>query len=458
VERRSRETRDFAELLPPSLPAAREALARTPDQLPVLRAAGVVDAGAQGFVHFLEGAARSLGRGRSAEPRPAVPGEAVEARIREARASILFRFCTEVLVSADRIDREALRRASAPLGDSLAVVGGRSRVRLHVHVNRPEDVFEVARRFGRVEETKVEDMRAQHLGRFVARGRVAVVTDSACDLPASEVEALAITVVPLRLTLGDETYLDGVTITPAEFHARLAASRAVPRTSQPPPGDFREVYRALASHGAPVLGVHLSGALSGTYGAAQTAARLLAGEPDLAPVRTFDSRNVSVAQGLVVRAAARAAAAGAALDEVFDAASRAARRARIFAAIPTLDFLIRGGRVGHLPGFVARAVGYSPVLTIGPDGRAAKGGGGRGFARACRKVVESALAGTSGEPAPVFGVAHFGARDLAHEIAAELLGRHPGSAHFITEVAPVLAAHAGPGAVAVGFLSSERAF
>jgi len=455
VERRSRETKDFADILPPSLPAAREALARTPEQLPVLKAAGVVDAGAQGFVHFLEGAFRSLGRQPRLEPASSVPGEVVEARIREARASILFRFCTEVLVSGDRIDREALRRAAAPLGDSLAVVGGRNRVRLHLHVNRPEDVFEVARRFGRVEETKVEDMREQHLGRFVARGRVAVVTDSACDLPAVEIEALSITVVPLRLILGEETYLDGVTITPAEFHARLAVSRAVPRTSQPPPGDFREVYRALASHGAPVLGVHLSGGLSGTYGAAQTAARLLAGEKDLAQVRTFDSRNVSVAQGLVVREAARAAAAGASLSDVVLAAERAARRAHIFAAIPTLDFLIRGGRVGHLPGFLARAVGYSPVLTIGPDGRAAKGGGGRGFARACRKVVETALSMTAAEPAPFFGVVHFGARDLAHEIAAELLARHPGSAHYITEVAPVLAAHAGPGAVAVGFLAAE---
>jgi len=456
VERRSRETQDFAEILPPSLPAAHEALARTPEQLPVLKAAGVVDAGAQGFVHFLEGAMRSLGRRRRDEPVPGVPGEVVEARIREARASILFRYCTEVLVSGDRIDREALRRAAAPLGDSLAVVGGRNRVRLHLHVNRPEDVFEVARKFGSVEETKVEDMREQHLGRFVARGRVAVVTDSACDLPASEIEALSITVVPLRLILGDETFLDGVTITAAEFHARLAGSRDVPRTSQPPPGDFREVYRALASHGAPVLGIHLSGALSGTLGAAQTAARMLAGEAGLAPVLTLDSKTVSVAQGLVVREAARAAAGGASLDEVASAAHRAVARARVFAAIPTLDYLIRGGRVGHLPGLLARAVGFSPLLTLGPDGKAAKAGGARGFVRTCRKMVETALNLTAAGPAPLFGVVHFGARKLAEEIAAELLSRRPGSAHYLSEVAPVLAAHAGPGAVAVGFLAAER--
>ena len=455
VERRAAETRDFAEIVPDSVPVAKEALAKTPEHLAVLREAGVVDAGAQGFVHFLEGVARSLGRRVGVEEAAPVPGDAVEAKILEARASILFRYCTEVLLAGDRIDREALRRAAAPLGDSLALVGGARRMRLHLHVNRPEDVFEVARRFGRVEETKVEDMREQHVGRFARRGRVAIVTDSACDLPAAMAEALAITVIPLRLIIGDETYLDGVTVTPHEFHALLQSSRVAPRTSQPSPADFREVYRALASHGAPVLGVHLSGGLSGTLAAAQTAARSLAGDPELAPVTTVDSKTVSVALGLVVREAARAAAEGQGLPEVAEVARRAAARARVFAAVPSLDFLIRGGRVGHLPGLVARAIGFCPILTLGPDGRAAKGGGGRGFPRAVRKMVESALAGTRGEPAPTFGVAHFGAADLADEVAAELLARHPGAEHFVTEAAPVLAAHAGPGAVAVGFLAAE---
>jgi DegV family protein with EDD domain len=456
VERRSAEIRDFANLVPDSIPAAREALARTPDQLPVLKEAGVVDAGAQGFVHFLEGVARSLGRFRRSESARPVPGEVVEAKISEARASVLFRYCTEVLLSADRIDRDAVRRAAAPLGDSLAVVGGALRVRLHLHVNRPEDVFEVASRFGRVEETKVEDMRAQLPGRLARPGRVAIVTDSACDLPAAVTEALSITVIPLRLILGEETYLDGVTITPREFHGMLAARRLEPRTSQPPPADFREVYRALASHGAPVLGVHLSGGLSGTLGAAQTAARSLEGDPGIAPVLAVDSRTVSVAQGLVVREAARAAAAGEGLDAVARATRRAADRARIFAAVPTLDHLIRGGRVGHLPGIVARAIGVSPILTVGPDGRAAKGGSARGFPRAVRKVVETALALTRGAAAPEFGVAHSGAADLADQVAAELLARHPGAGHFVAEVAPVLAAHAGPGVIAVGFLAAER--
>jgi hypothetical protein len=451
--RRAPETADFAVLFPLAVAEAKRALLRTVEQLEVLRRAGVVDAGAQGFVYLLEGALAAFGRG--AEPFAPPPEDRVEARIREARESILFRYCTEALVTGARLDRDALRRALAPLGDSIAVVGGASRLRVHVHLNRPEDAFAVVRRFGDVVETKAEDMRAQHLGRFAARGRVAVVTDSACDLPDAVLESDGITVVPLRLLLGDETFLDKVTITPAEFHRRLSEGRFVAKTSQPPPADFREVYGAFAAHGAPVLGIHVSGALSGTFSAALTAAGSLRADGGLAPIAVLDSRNVSVGQGLVVREAARAARGGATHAEVLAVAASAVSRARLYAAVPSLDMLVRGGRVTAGQRALANALGVVPLLTLDPSGRARAGGASRGFPRACAKLVGKALARTRGLPAPTFGVAHFEAPSLAERIAEELLSRRPGSDAFIVEVAPVLAAHAGPGAVAVGFLGSR---
>ncbi len=451
--RRARETPDFSVLLPLAIAEAKRALLRTKDQLEVLRRAGVVDAGAQGFVYLLEGAFGAFGRG--AEPFAPPPEDRVEARIRESRESILFRYCTEALVTGARLERDALRRALAPLGDSIAVVGGASRLRVHIHVNRPEDAFAVVRRFGDVVETKVEDMRAQHLGRFAVRGRVAIVTDSACDLPDAVLESEEITVVPLRLVLGDETFLDKVTITPAEFHRRLSEGRLVARTSQPPPADFREVYGVLAAHGAPVLGIHVSGALSGTFSAARTAASSLRGDGSLAPIAVLDSRNVSVGQGLVVRDAARAARAGATHAEALAAAARAASRARLYAAVPSLDMLVRGGRVTAGQRALANALGVVPLLTLDSSGRARAGGASRGFPRACAKLVEKALARTRGLPASTWGVAHFEAPRLAERIAEELLSRRPGSDAFLVEVAPALAAHAGPGAVAVGFLGAR---
>ena len=136
------------------------------------------------------------------------------------------------------------------------------------------------------------------------------MTDTACDLPDVLLEREEIALVPLRLLVGDETFLDRVTITPAEFHRRLREEGIAARTSQPPQADFREVYGALAGHGSPVVGIHVSGALSGTYSAARLAAASLRDQAGFAPVEVVDSRAVSVAQGLVVRAAAQAAAPG----------------------------------------------------------------------------------------------------------------------------------------------------
>jgi DegV family protein with EDD domain len=452
--RRASETADFAVLLASAAATAGRALARTREQLPALRRAGVVDAGARGFVLFLEGALAGFSRNAmAAVPEP--PEDRVEARIREARESILFRYCTEALVTGERLDRDAIRRALAPLGDSIAVVGGAARVRVHVHVNRPEDAFAVARKFGAVADTKVEDMRAQHVGRFAERGRVAVVTDSACDLPEATLEAEGVTVVPLRLILGDETFLDKVTITPAAFHEKMAEGRLAARTSQPPPADFREVYGALAAHGAPVLGIHVSGALSGTCSAARTAATSLRADGGMAPVAVLDSRSVSVGQGLVVREAARAARGGGTLAEVVAAAESAAARARLYAAVPSLDTLVKGGRVTSGQRALANALGVVPIITVDGLGRARPGGAARGFPRACVKLVEKSLAKTRGLGGTTWGVAHFGAPRLAESIAGELLDRRPGSDAFVVEIAPVLAAHTGPGAVAVGFLAAR---
>ncbi len=448
---------DWAAAFASTLPAARAALARTPDQLAVLRKAGVVDAGGQGFVDFLEGVAAGYAvRGAPARP---VPEDRVEARIHEAKGTLLFRWCTEVLLSGSGIDRDALRRAAAPFGDSLAVVGSATRVRLHVHVNRPEDVVEVARRFGRIEETKAEDMRAQRNaaggGRARPAGRVAIVTDTACDLPDAFLEREDVALVPLRLLVGGETFLDRVTITPAAFHRRLREEGIVARTSQPPPADFREVYGALAGHGSPVVGIHVSGALSGTFSAARVAAASLRGQPGFAPVEVVDSRAVSVAQGLVVRAAAQAAARGAGLAEVVRAAEDAASRVRLLAAVPSLDSLVRGGRVSPGQRRLADLLGVVPLLTLDSRGRARAGGAARGFPRACVRLVEKSLRASRGVPAPVFAVAHADAADLAERIAGELLGRRPGAEEFVVEITPVLAAHAGPGAVVVATLAAR---
>ena len=453
VADRATEIRDFGVLLPESLKAAKASLENTPKQMKLLQKAGVVDAGAQGFVYLLEGIVTYLREAARLVPPPVEAGEDVKAAVFDRMSdAILFRYCTEVLLEGDAIDRDAVRRETALLGDSIVMAGGATRIRIHVHTNEPEKLFAMAAQFAAVAQTKVEDMRAQHESRFDKNRaeRVGIVTDSTCDLPASMLEDLNIGVVPVRVYFGSENYLDKVTLTPSEFYARFAVTDEAPKTSQPPPADFTQVYENVAQHAGSIVSVHLSSAVSGTYQAATVGARPV----QKTAIEHVDSRNVSVGLGLVVRAAAEAAASGKGPDEVARIAREASDRVRTFIAVPTLKHLVRGGRVSPLRGLIAKLLGLLPVLTISPEGKAEPAAKARGYEASRRKMMKLLFeqAGEGLSTSRRFGVAHCDAEDVAEELAREIRERFPETDVMIVECGPALGAHGGPGALAVAVL------
>ena len=446
------QVRDFGALLSGSLAAARESLARTPEKLALLKKSGVVDAGAQGFVYLLEGIVRYVrDAARRALPEP--PENVAAATFDRSPESIMFRFCTEALLEGVALDRDALRRKLALLGDSLVIAGSAARMRVHVHTNEPEIVFAQLAELAAVAQTKVEDMRQQHEQRFDRNraSRVAVVTDSACDLPDAILEELNVHFVPLRVHFGMENALDRVTIRASEFYARFAVEKEYPKTSQPPAADFRQLYESLAEHHGAIVSIHLSGALSGTFQAAVNAAR---GIPDT-EILAVDSGNASIAEGLVVRAAAEAVRGGATAAEAARIAREAATRVRLFVAVPTIEHLVRGGRVSAGKGRLARALGLLPVLTVGRDGRAASAGMRLGYRRAVRTMMRLLFSAAGAGDGHRFGVVHADALDQAEALAREIRGRYPSSDVIVLECSPVLGAHGGPGALGVAVLPAS---
>ena len=443
---------DFGVLLPDSLKAARASLENTPKQMKALQKAGVVDAGAQGFVYLLEGIVQYFRESARSAPQTTAPEDIRAAIFDKTPEAILFRYCTEALLEGDAIDREALRREAALLGDSIVIAGGARRLRLHIHTNEPERVFATAARYADVAQTKVEDMRAQHESRFDQNraSRVGIVTDSTCDLPPTMLEDLGVGVVPVRVYFGSENYLDKVTITPSEFYGRFAVTDVAPKTSQPPPADFTQVYQNAATHAGSIVSVHLGSRLSGTYQAAIVGARPVK-KTEIAHV---DSGSVSVGLGLVVRAAAEAARAGRTAAEVAEIARDTAARVRLFVAVPTLKHLVRGGRVSATRGFVAKLLGLLPILTLTPDGTVEAAAKARGYAAARRRMMKLVFdeAGERVSASRRFGVAHCDAEDAAEELAREIRARYPESDVMIAECGPALGAHGGPGALAVAVL------
>jgi DegV family protein with EDD domain len=452
VSKRAEEVEDFADLLPESLSTAQRALDNTPKQMKALAKAGVVDAGAQAFVYLLEGIVRYLREAARGSIPDAPPAEVKAAIFDKTPDSILFRFCTEALLEGDAIDRDELRRQAALLGDSIVVAGGASKVRVHVHTNEPERLFETLGRFAEVAQTKIEDMHAQHETRFDQNRaqRVGIVTDSTCDLPVSMAEELGIGVVPVRVYFGSENYLDKVTITPSEFYARFAVTDVAPKTSQPPPADFTQVYSNVAAHAGSIVSIHLASVLSGTYQAALVGARPV----QKTAFEHIDSRSASVGLGLIVRAAAEAAAAGKSAAEVAEVAREAVDRVRVFIAVPTLEHMVRGGRVSQARGLLARVLGLLPVLTLTREGAEAVAKA-RGYEPAKKKMMGLLFraADAGGSSAQRFGVAHCDAPTAADGLARQIRERYPESDVMIVECGPALGAHGGPGALAVAVMA-----
>ncbi|HET6352089.1 MAG TPA: DegV family protein [Coriobacteriia bacterium] len=194
--------------------------------------------------------------------------------------------------------------------------------------------------------------------------KIAVVTDSTSDLTAQELTDLGVTMVPLKVLFGDESYLDWVELMPEEFYKRLVASPILPKTSQPSPADFQDAYDKLADEGYEgIVSIHLSAALSGTHESA-----MLASKKSRIPVRVVDSKEVTRALGMVVTETARVAATGADLDAVEKVALDVAASMRVFFVVESLEYLVKGGRAGKAQGLAASLLNIKPVLMVNDDG------------------------------------------------------------------------------------------
>jgi DegV family protein with EDD domain len=269
---------------------------------------------------------------------------------------------------------------------------------------------------------------------------VAVVTDSTAYLPAGLAEERGIVVVPLQVTMGSRTALEGVDLTPAEFASWIAGPGRRATTSQPSPAAFAAAYSSCGSD--EIVAVHLSGALSGTVGAADAAGRTSG-----RTVRVVDSRQTGMGLGFAVLAAASVAAGGS-LDEVAAAAERAARATRTLFYVDTLEHLRRGGRIGAAAALVGTALSVKPLLHIA-DGAIAPLEKVRTASKAIARLEDLAVGEAGSGPVSV-AVHHLASAERAAALASRLRSRLPALADlYVTEVGAVVGAHTGPGMLAV---------
>jgi len=271
---------------------------------------------------------------------------------------------------------------------------------------------------------------------------IKIVTDSTADIPSALAEELGITVVPLYVRFGDETYRDRVDITEDEFYQRLMNGPVHPSTSQPTPQDFANVYRELSQQADGIVSIHISSKLSGTCNSALQAKELVATE---CPVEVVDSETVSMGLGLLAISAAALANSGKGLQQVVEEVKQLISSTHVWALFDTLKYLALGGRIGKAKALLGSVLNIKPLLVM-KDGEMAPAGQVRtrakGIGVLCdfvNKVIDI----------QDLAVVHSTTPDEAQVLADRIGTMFDKNRIRLARLGSTLGVHAGPGALVV---------
>ena len=438
----------FSVVLKKAIEQVERALEQTPEQLDVLRKAGVVDAGAKGFVALVSGFSDYLLHGRmDAEPDLSTIESDMNLVTAGDETDSEYRYCTECIVTGNDINRRRLRESLSALGDSLVLAGTKRKAKIHIHVNDPDDVFTLARKYGELSGEKADDMHRQVGSSHDTERSFSVVVDSAADVADELLDEHDIHIVPLRIQFGERGYLDKVSITPEEFFHELATNPVHPTTSQPAPGDFRRQFQFLASHYNDVLSINVTGKVSGTLQAAEAAADRVNAHGE---IHVLDSLNASTGQGLLAVRASELAARGTPVQAAIRELEQLRGQTQTFAILNHLRFAVRGGRVPAWVKTVATVLGLTAIIRTKDDGRVVPGGFLLGRSNRVPKFARFVAKRTPDLGTVDIAIGHAVAEDDAVKLGEELRARLPSVRRVtISELGTAIGVHGGPGTLVV---------
>jgi len=278
--------------------------------------------------------------------------------------------------------------------------------------------------------------------------QVKIVTDSVADIPSEVVNELGISIIPVLVRFGEETYHDGIDITTDQFYEKLVKSKVMPTTSVPSMDMFARTYAGLAEETDEILVIMLSSKLSGLYNEAVQSANLANSK---CRIEIVDSGCAVMAQGLVVIKAARAAKDGASLDELLDLIRTNLPRSEMQAAFDTLEYLQRGGRIGRAQALLGSMLKINPLVTL-KDGVVEPAGRTRSRTKAIDRLYKFAESYSYIEELAVEGAA---CPDDVDYLVKRLGAIFPAERIYRSRTTPVIGTHTGPGLILVAVLGDK---
>lgn len=443
---------DFKSALNDSVDVLEKSLLQTTTKLKELNKHGFVDAGAKGFVVFIKGIIDFINYKNIKNLSYKNEKEISIVHTEDILDSdILYRYCTEAIIKNLSISKEELKEELNNNGDSVVIAGSEQLSRIHIHTNHPAELFYKLKDIGTITFQKVDDMIRQQEISMNRKWKIAVLTDSTCDLSQELLDYYQINIVPINLNFGDSHYLDKVTIQPEQFYSLLESEKEFPKTSQINEHAFTSVYSHLASHYDAIIAVHLTSQFSGTYLSSKKAAERISKEFNK-PVYVFDSRNLSGALGLLVLKTAKAIEEGISFEEIIKSLEKWRENAKIFVSVKDLKYMIKGGRVSKPKGFIANAFGLNPVISMDEEGKSLLFGKTFSQASSLNKIFKHIEKLKNTKSIWNYIILHAHNHEGAKQVEIKMKELTQQKPISVVDISPVIGMHAGNGAVAISIL------
>lgn len=416
----------------------------TTEQLIQLKRANVVDAGAKGFLYFIKGFLDGIkGHFKQSE----IEEEEIASIMHNHEEDIRFRYCTEALIQhKNQTDFQTMLE---PFGDSIVVIKGKKKTRLHIHTDQPDKVFELISDNGLILEQKVDDMVKQNDIVHARKYDTVIVTDSIADLPQSVIDHEQIYVIHLNILIDEENYIDKLTINNERLLSLSKKRGTHPSTSLPNISNVENALNYLSSYYKHILILPVSKALSGTYNVFQQ----VIDKNNLShKIHLLDTMQNSVAQGLIIYEASKCIADHQNLDTILETLSGYIDRSKILVRVRTLDNMIASGRLSMKAGKIASKLKVRPIITL-KNGQGAIEQVAFGNKQSTKKLLSHLEKVHKKHPIRSYAITYIDDVDAA-KILAESIEKILGKPYaYMTKSSSIIALGAGSGALAVGYIT-----
>ncbi|TYB31836.1 MAG: DegV family EDD domain-containing protein [Candidatus Mcinerneyibacterium aminivorans] len=443
------EVKDFKQLFAESFKAAKKAMDNTINQLKILKKHNVVDAGAKGFVFFLEGVKEFL----KSPDKINIVDDALYQELEDEHEynsleNIDYRYCCQLILTNPTLTKKQIINTIGNLGDSLIIAEGENKFKIHIHSNKPNIISTRLNEFGNIANPVIEDMISQYNLRNMHKKRIAIVTDSTCDLPSEYIEKNNIYMNPLMVNFDGSEFIDKVSIKPGELYNYFKKSDGFPKTSQPNINSFVSLYRKLFKKYDRIISIHISKNLSGTYESAIKAANIV----DSSRVYVADSKNLSTALGLLIQKVSELVNNGVDFEKIVEKIEKYKENINIYVSVKNLKYMIRGGRVSKAKGLFAKILNLKPIISLDKKGKSTMMGKSFSFKGNLNKITNLIEKKLKENKNLKYAIGHVHARKEAEELKNKVykkIGKNP---QYITDVSPIIGTHAGIGSLSISII------